>query len=389
MENEFQKLKKIASKVAFEPQKKEQIRQNLLRFIAAHEAVHAVPTRMNFFSWSRLAIPAGAFALLLLAGGGTSLAAEYALPGDALYAFKTKVNEPFVAVLTVSESAKAEWQTTVALRRLEEADTLALQGKLTPEAKTEIESHFETSAGKAAATLASLDRKGDGASEKAGDLSATFESSLKAHADILAKVDGGKETEDVPPQTAAFRATSLPVQPKEETDSLIRKIRSTIALVSKTRGDAEVKVAEGITVPDNSRSAANKIDAARKIIADVASLVAKSNLSAQASLDASARLTIARTLITEAGAKFDAKAYGEAFQLAGKALRKAQETRVLVSAQHEAEAGKSTATMGVASGASLNLLTANPQDEEGDHAIMDTSVTSTLNVDGNVEAVHP
>lgn len=80
-------------------------------------------------SWLR----AGAFATLLLLIGGTALAAEGALPGDALYAWKTKVNEPARLAFLPTPIARAEWSMELMTRRLNEAEKLAADGRLTNE----------------------------------------------------------------------------------------------------------------------------------------------------------------------------------------------------------------------------------------------------------------
>ncbi len=51
----------------------------------------------------------------------TSVLANKAIPGDVLYAMKTKVNEPIESLFATSEYAKAEWNVILATRRLEEA----------------------------------------------------------------------------------------------------------------------------------------------------------------------------------------------------------------------------------------------------------------------------
>ena len=67
-----------------------------------------------------------AFALVFFISIGTTSAAERSLPGEILYALKTRVNEPLQGVLAVSPVAKAEWNAGLATRRLEEAGQIVL-----------------------------------------------------------------------------------------------------------------------------------------------------------------------------------------------------------------------------------------------------------------------
>jgi hypothetical protein len=407
MMHNLEQLEKLSSKVRLEPEKKAAMRTRLLSFIAAHEALKAEPAKVPFPWAQKFVLPASAFALLLIVGGGTSLAAEKALPGDALYAVKINVNEPLVTAFAPTEGAKAEWHATVALRRLEEADTLALQGKLTPEEKSKIEVSFETSATKAQATFASLDEKGDGSAEKADDLSIKFESSLKAHAEILARLGG----DAIAPQTAALAAPSLQnaaiagkrsssTSETASQDSLVLKIRSTIAAIAAKHGETEAKITNGSDGSDAAHAAEGKIGAAKNVIDSVNDFLDKSSsrLGADAIAAARVRLDAAERLMTDASAKLDRKDYKNAFTLANQAIRKAQETRVLAAAQLQANTEGADAAVS-ASARAVNLLVPNPQDDTGnpgDHVIMNSvtltvtsTPTSTLNVDGEHETETP
>src|SRR3989338_9283268 len=63
--------------------------------------------------------------VLFVTSSGISYAAQGALPGDALYAVKVRVNEPVLGALALSSSQKAEWAMRVAGERLKEAATLS------------------------------------------------------------------------------------------------------------------------------------------------------------------------------------------------------------------------------------------------------------------------
>lgn len=76
------------------------------------------------------------FAALL--GGGLSYEANAALPGDPLYAYKVGVNEKIERALAHTDTATANWDLLVLKERLEEAQTLAKQGRLDAKAQTDV-----------------------------------------------------------------------------------------------------------------------------------------------------------------------------------------------------------------------------------------------------------
>ncbi len=94
-------------------------------------------TRALWFghSWFR----AGAFASVLLLVGGTAWAAEGALPGDTLYAWKTRVNEPTRLAFLPTPAARADWSVELISRRLSEAEKLASTGRLDDQAQEFLE----------------------------------------------------------------------------------------------------------------------------------------------------------------------------------------------------------------------------------------------------------
>src|SRR5258708_36151599 len=82
-------------------------------------------------------------AILLVLGGGTSFAAQSALPGNPLYTVKVNVNEKVEGMLSLSDEAKANWEAVLAGRRLTEAENLAAQSKLDAQTRAQLETQFE------------------------------------------------------------------------------------------------------------------------------------------------------------------------------------------------------------------------------------------------------
>ncbi len=152
---------------------------------ALREKMRAQPVKSPFFIPSPFAVRfAAVFALVLVVGSGTAFAAEGSLPGDALYPMKVSVVEPAVGALQFSDAAKAEWNEKVATTRLAEAQTLADEGRLTPEASTELAANFSAHASAVSAATRRISATDPGA---ASDIDATFSSAVAAHgAAILA-----------------------------------------------------------------------------------------------------------------------------------------------------------------------------------------------------------
>lgn len=80
--------------------------------------------------------------LVVMSVGGTSYAAQGSLPGDFLYPVKISVNEQVQAALAVSPVAKAQVHASLAERRLEEAQQLAVRGTLDATTTMEIQQNL-------------------------------------------------------------------------------------------------------------------------------------------------------------------------------------------------------------------------------------------------------
>ena len=68
--------------------------------------------------------------LVVFIGGGTTSAAQGALPGDLLYPVKVSINEKVEVALAQTPAAKAEVQVRLAERRVDEARELSVRGRL-------------------------------------------------------------------------------------------------------------------------------------------------------------------------------------------------------------------------------------------------------------------
>lgn len=174
-------------------QERAEMRANLRHFMAEYPVRWTFIER--FFAKTPSTVPGvtfmrPAFAVLLivlLAGGGTTYAAADALPGDVLYSVKTKINEPIAGAFATSLEAKANWSATLAARRLEEAGALAIEGRLTPEARAVIEENFDKQTKEFEENATALASASDHI-EAAADAQSYMEVSLKAYVDVLTEL---------------------------------------------------------------------------------------------------------------------------------------------------------------------------------------------------------
>jgi len=123
---------------------------------------------------------------MLVSGGGVSFAAEKSVPGDILYPVKVGVNEEVRSAFAVTPEKKAEWEAARAERRLDEAATLAVSGRLDETKRKDIETRFEKHAVRAAEDAETL---GEINTSAAVDFAANFETRLAAHEALLNEVN--------------------------------------------------------------------------------------------------------------------------------------------------------------------------------------------------------
>jgi hypothetical protein len=141
--------------------------------------------------------------VIILGAGGTAYAAEGSLPGDMLYPVKISVNEKIQTALATSPSAKAKVNVQLAQRRLEEAQALALSGRLnattTAQIKTNLSEHAEL-----AQTLGQSLAQND--PEQAAEIAAQLSSSLAANDAVLEDLASRAKDDSTRADTKALSA---------------------------------------------------------------------------------------------------------------------------------------------------------------------------------------
>ena len=278
----------------------------------------------------------------VVSGSGISFAAEGALPGDFLYPVKVAVNEEIRARLAFSDEAKTEWEAARVERRLEEAETLAEQGRLDAEILVKIEERFEEHAERMRGRLDALEAGGN--IESAAALGSNFETVLNTHERILEKFAGRDAGTDLSATIEARIATATPESVPDqggkgrEVRSLLEKIRSKKRGVREVRVEAEAKVSN--LAEAKARDAAEaRMRSAEKKLQDARAKLdeRRPRLGAEAVLRIEARLNAAIEAFAEGNAALGSGAASQAFIYFQRAFRIAQEAELLLKASERLE----------------------------------------------------
>lgn len=294
----------------------------------------------------------------ILFGGTISYAAESALPGDVLYEVKVSINERAKVALAKTEEAQALVQAELADRRLQEAEKLALLGKLSNEKKVMIEEKLATHLDQVQVVLAQVELKDE---ELAYDLESDLKSSIDAHRSVIAAIregdafdDDAQELDGVD-QALAARFAEAPVaiamvatapapatgpemgvtlmmtKTVEDTQAqdVARMATVSTTLIAPALDDDEI--GKMLTKAEEKRAkAVQKIETARKAISDN-----------QAGLE---RLADAEALLAEGDTLFAADDYRGARERFEQAARRAQEGKRVSELERELKVKVKTKT---------------------------------------------
>ena len=198
-DNPIKKLFGKAKQVKLEKEKKNSIKEAVLVFMKEN----SLPAQKRTF-WGTVFSPrlkpvyifVSALAVVLCTGGVVSVQANAALPGDILYPVKVGVNENVLQVLAFSDEAKTDLNIQLAEVRLQEAEQLAVEGKLLPGIQIRINNNFNARVDKVVKSIEKLNNAK--MYNAAAKISSSFEATLKAHSAVLSAIGGsalgGEET---------------------------------------------------------------------------------------------------------------------------------------------------------------------------------------------------
>lgn len=186
-------------KIAMTAQEKAAVRSRLLTYVHAksvhHNAAVVSPYRFVYFIRQTSFITVMLF-LLVLTGAGSVLASKGSLPGDVLYPVKIGIREPIQGIFAVSPVEKIQWESFKAEQRLEEAQILALSGRLDEKKRHEIEDNFERTV-RAVELLDTSMATSTSAEQFDGGMDARveFEATMQAHGALMETL--GRDLDDV------------------------------------------------------------------------------------------------------------------------------------------------------------------------------------------------
>lgn len=250
---------------------------------------------------------------IMVASSGVSYAAEASVPGDLLYPVKINVNENVRAAASLSAESKAEWATKQVERRLEEAETLAAQGKLDSSARETIEAHIESHTENIEKNTHNEDS--DAAIQAKAEIHSQLESSLQTHEGILNKI--------------ASESTST----KDQITPFLAAIKTKAEAAQTVRVKAEEHFSEK-NGPNVEIAAKSKLSVAENAVAKSKNALAAGQNSIDAGVETAAesKIKAAENTISEGKIKLQAQVFGDAFILFQKAQRFADEARLIINA---------------------------------------------------------
>lgn len=134
--------------------------------------------------------------IALMVSGGTAVAAQGALPGDTLYPVKLHVNENVRSAFAVGANAQARLEAELLKERVEEAETLATEGRLEGDAAIDVTSRITAQARATADAAAAADAETSAAvrTDLALSLGATGGAAMEATTGAAASAVAGLDS---------------------------------------------------------------------------------------------------------------------------------------------------------------------------------------------------
>jgi len=276
--------------------------------------------------------------VLLALGGGTSYAAENALPGEALYPVKVGINEEVRAAFAFDDEKKAEWQAERAERRLEEAEKLIEEGTLTVDIEKKLSERLEKHISKTQEKLSKLEEKGN--NDAVERLSNRLETALRLHGAIVAQNDDG--TSDSQNGDDEFDATddesTAPGRDANPKHTLLKNIIKNHDKVSDLRERVQKKL-QNVSDEDLKTAALARIQSTEPFISKVREEAADvaDTLTDEQNARIEAQISASENHLSNARASYDEGTYAEAIQYMAQAHGVAVQAHVLIRTKLRAE----------------------------------------------------
>ncbi len=335
-----------------------------VRVGATNRSIERAPKHAHFglrLLGLRLSNMTAVLLIALLIGGGTSYAAQGAVPGDTLYPIKVEFNENIQSAFAISNEAEAKLQARLVAERLQEAEELAVRGELDAEVSADIQSRVETHYKEASERSDTAQAEGD--FEASATVHAELEGTFRTYANILSRIDG-KVTNN--------GGASLVTELEGYADASERAQATATADVNT---DASVDVEA-------------TVEQATGVVAKVGQQLAraKSKLSADAYARINAQFNEAVRAEAEARASFRAEKYRDAYTFAQKAIRVAKGVETLILSALRVQIDLDVTTDGVLDARShTNTEADSTTDVEGrnfsDHTSVEGETNATLDTE--------
>ncbi len=256
-ERELESCVKAVLRISLDQSDKAAMRAHLLEYahmkpLRPHASAHPAYPILDKISvfFAQHSMPFITAALILTIGGSTVAAAESALPGEFLYPIKIHVTEEVRATLATSAKAKADWSVVRAERRLEEAATLAVAGRLDEATRAEIDINIDAQVESAGKNRAELAGKND---PSAQEVQTNIGSILVARANIL-----GSKQANIASADAGISLRATVVAPTVPPPPMIATTSMTAQTLSADESVSPEAVRKGERTAANARLQASK-----------------------------------------------------------------------------------------------------------------------------------
>lgn len=167
------------------------------RILTTHQPVRSPLSILSIGAWAyshRWTSVLSVFVLVVLVSFSTVVASRSSLPGSPLYSVKVGFVEPLKVAMAVSPAGKAEMQAEIIQRRFEEAEALAVRGKLDDSREQKILALLERHVELASARLAEVQ---EFSPEMAEEVNITLLATMDAHARLLGDIVTEKVADEV------------------------------------------------------------------------------------------------------------------------------------------------------------------------------------------------
>ena len=253
-------LKKVGEEVSLTQEERARMRRTLyaymemkpVRTTAPIISVSTVSTFGSFFMFRPVA--AVLVLALFISSTGISYAAEDALPGDVLYPIKTYINEPVQGALAVSASAKAAWAANVAGTRVQEAATLAAEGRLSASTQQQLQADFEQHAQVATNAIAET---ASSSPDQSTEAAVRFEAQLSEYENVLTQIGTAKNI-DVASLTSSIkneRGHIAAIRAQTESSDTDYSAATGMGIAARAELDASTKLAHAVSESLSASSA--------------------------------------------------------------------------------------------------------------------------------------